>query len=98
MVKFQYGISETMHFGIRYTPWAHESTHLGDEYTIFAVNNIPGFERINVSYEYQEYGSRSRGAISSRKVTTGNCGTAASFHGARTATTRIICSRATSRR
>ena len=56
MVKFQYGISETLRLGVRYTPWAHESTHLGDEYTIFAVNHIRDFERINVSYEYQEYG------------------------------------------
>ena len=56
MAKFQYARSETLRFGVRYVPWAHESTHLGDEYTIFAVNNIPDFERINVSYEYQEYG------------------------------------------
>jgi len=52
MVKFQYGVSETLRLGVRYVPWAHESTHLGDEYTILALP----FERINVSYEYQEYG------------------------------------------
>jgi hypothetical protein len=62
MVKFQYGISETLRLGVRYVPWAHESTHLGDEYTIFATNNIPGFERINVSYEYQEYGMSFEGS------------------------------------
>ena len=36
-------------------PWAHESTHLGDEYVIIA-QRAPGFERINVSYEYQSIG------------------------------------------
>ena len=35
----------------------HESTHLGDEFTIFAERNHPDtFERINVSYESWEYG------------------------------------------
>ena len=56
MVKFQYGLSKTRWLGIRYTPWAHESTHLGDEYTIVAPMVDPAFERVNVSYEYQEYG------------------------------------------
>lgn len=32
----------------------HESTHLGDEFTIFAERDHPDFERINVSYEYVE--------------------------------------------
>jgi hypothetical protein len=36
-------------------PWNHESTHLGDEYTILAIQD-PSFERVNVSYEYWEYG------------------------------------------
>jgi hypothetical protein len=31
--------------------WHHESTHLGDEFVIGALKK-PGFERINVSYEY----------------------------------------------
>jgi hypothetical protein len=34
----------------------HESTHLGDEFTLHAVTTYPDFERINVSYEYWEYG------------------------------------------
>ena len=55
MTKFQYGLSETSQLGIRFVPWAHESTHLGDEYTIGAQSR-PMFERINVSYEYFEYG------------------------------------------
>ena len=41
----------------RATPWAHESTHLGDEFTLLAANAFgDDFERINVSYEYWEYG------------------------------------------
>jgi hypothetical protein len=58
MLKFQYGLREKLRLGIRYVPWAHESTHLGDEYVIIAQRPTlaPPFERINVSYEYQEYG------------------------------------------
>jgi hypothetical protein len=57
MTKFQYGLSENTRLGVRLTPWAHESTHLGDEYTIFASTAQPGvFERVNVSFEYVEYG------------------------------------------
>jgi hypothetical protein len=55
MTKFQYGLSETLRLGIRFVPWAHESTHLGDEYVILAIKN-PSFERVNVSYERWEYG------------------------------------------
>lgn len=55
MIKFEYGLSEASRLQLRYVPWAHESTHLGDEYTIIA-SRAPGFERVNVSYEYQEYG------------------------------------------
>ena len=55
MVKFEYGLSDTSWLSVRYVPWAHESTHLGDEYTIIASRQ-PDFERVNVSYEYQEYG------------------------------------------
>lgn len=38
------------------TPFAHESTHLGDEITIFGVQNDEDFFRVNVSYEYYELG------------------------------------------
>jgi hypothetical protein len=55
MTKFQCGCFGETKLGIRFVPWAHESTHLGDEYTIVAVQD-PAFERINVSYEYWEYG------------------------------------------
>ena len=54
MVKFQRQF-EKVGLGIRFVPWNHESTHLGDEYTILATRD-PAFERINVSYENWEYG------------------------------------------
>jgi len=38
------------------TPFAHESTHLGDEISIFGVQNLENFYRVNVSYEYYELG------------------------------------------
>ncbi len=55
MTKFQCGCFGDTRLGVRFVPWAHESTHLGDEYTIIAERN-PSFERVNVSYEYWEYG------------------------------------------
>ena len=38
------------------TPFAHESTHLGDELTIYGLQNLDNFFRVNVSYEYYELG------------------------------------------
>ena len=55
MVKGQYAITSNVRLGFRAVPWAHESTHLGDEYTIHASAQ-PGFERVSVSCEYHEYG------------------------------------------
>jgi hypothetical protein len=55
MAKVQYGWSGNLRLGIRFVPWAHESTHLGDEYVILAIKD-PSFERVNVSYERWEYG------------------------------------------
>jgi hypothetical protein len=55
MTKFQYGLTENSWLGVRLTPWAHESTHLGDEYVILAQRR-PDFERTNPSFEYLEYG------------------------------------------
>jgi hypothetical protein len=54
MAKFQRRFDK-FRLGLRFVPWNHESTHLGDEYTIFASED-PAFERINVSYENWEYG------------------------------------------
>ncbi len=41
---------------LKFTPYGHESTHLGDELTIYANMHFPDFKRINVSYEYWELG------------------------------------------
>lgn len=54
MAKAQIGFGPVS-LAFRFVPWAHESTHLGDEYTILASQN-PAFERINVSHEDWEYG------------------------------------------
>lgn len=58
MLKGQYALQlgkRTFRLGVRLVPWAHESTHLGDEYTTYAAQK-PGFELVNVGYEYREYG------------------------------------------
>jgi len=54
MSKAQFGMGPAS-LAFRFVPWAHESTHLGDEYTILAQRN-PAFERVNVSHEDWEYG------------------------------------------
>jgi hypothetical protein len=56
MVKAAYGVTDKVRLNFRLVPWAHESTHIGDEYTIHALTMNPTFERVNVSYEYHEYG------------------------------------------
>lgn len=61
MTKFQYGLTDTLRLAVRFVPWAHESTHLGDEYVILASQN-PSFERVNVSYERWEYGISLKGS------------------------------------
>jgi hypothetical protein len=53
MVKYGLGLSDNWRLAVRGVPWAHESTHLGDEFTIFAIGQ-PRFKRVNVSYEYWE--------------------------------------------
>jgi hypothetical protein len=39
---------------VRFLPFAHESTHLGDELTIFRKSAALPLTRVNVSYEYAE--------------------------------------------
>lgn len=40
---------------VRFTPWLHESSHVGDEYTLAGRDQHPDtFERINVSFEQLE--------------------------------------------
>ena len=52
MFKLRYAMSATSAIGLRV--WGgHESTHLGDEFSITAQRELPAtFERINVSWEY----------------------------------------------
>jgi hypothetical protein len=69
MAKFQVGLTERSWLSVRFVPWAHESTHLGDEYTILAAAQ-PDFERINVSYEYREYGISYEWSLGNRSLLT----------------------------
>lgn len=40
--------------GLKLVPFFHESTHLGDEFSIHGYQDIPGFKRVNISYEAWE--------------------------------------------
>lgn len=40
--------------GVKLIPIFHESTHLGDEFSLHGYRNIPDFRRVNVSYEAWE--------------------------------------------
>ncbi|HUQ34142.1 MAG TPA: DUF1207 domain-containing protein [Pyrinomonadaceae bacterium] len=53
-VKAQYGLTKHSRLGGRIQV-GHESTHLGDEFSLAARRTKPDFERVNVSYEYWEY-------------------------------------------
>ena len=57
MLKAQYGLPRGGRIGLRFVPWFHESTHIGDEFTLAALR-VHGnqFQRVNVSYEYWELG------------------------------------------
>jgi hypothetical protein len=59
-VKLQYGLpakwlgTSYSHVGLRFQ-FGHESTHVGDEFTIGAIRTHPDtFVRVNVSYEYYD--------------------------------------------
>ena len=55
-LKVQRGLSDSRWAAIRLAI-GHESTHLGDEFTIHARRNFPRtFERINVSWEFADLG------------------------------------------
>jgi len=56
-LKFQRGINfydNDGHFGMKCTIFGHESTHLGDEFSLAAQTEFPQFRRINVSWEFWE--------------------------------------------
>lgn len=62
MIKFQYGLprdwahTRNSHLGFRFQ-FGHESTHVGDEFTINATSHFGDqFKRVNVSYEYYDLG------------------------------------------
>ncbi|MFO7671040.1 MAG: hypothetical protein R6W31_15390 [Bacteroidales bacterium] len=40
--------------GLKLVPVFHESTHIGDEFSIHGYHDLPGFRRVNVSYEAWE--------------------------------------------
>ena len=40
--------------GLKLVPVFHESTHIGDEFSIHGYNDLPAFRRVNVSYEAWE--------------------------------------------
>jgi len=40
--------------GFKLVPVFHESTHIGDEFSIHGYHDLPGFRRVNVSYEAWE--------------------------------------------
>lgn len=53
-LKFQYGLDTNVALGFR-LQLGHESTHLGDEYSLAARRNHAEFQRINVSYEWIDF-------------------------------------------
>lgn len=56
MVKLQYGLSANEWLAMRIFA-GHESTHLGDEFSISGQRTFPrSFERINVSWEFLDVG------------------------------------------
>jgi hypothetical protein len=56
MIKAQYGIGSSSHLGMKFQ-FGHESTHIGDEFTLGALKAHPNdFLRVNVSYEYYDMG------------------------------------------
>ena len=57
MFKLRHAFSDKRSLGLR-GYYGHESTHLGDEFSLAAQRNLASndFQRINVSYQYWEYG------------------------------------------
>jgi len=51
-VRYLRGLSNQWSLGFKLEPVGHESTHLGDEFTLAASKNNSDFFRVNVSYEY----------------------------------------------
>jgi hypothetical protein len=65
------------YLSFRLIPYGHESTHLGDEVTLYGFNQFSNFYRINISYEYWELGlSHTRQAKESNQEITFRVGAA----------------------
>lgn len=62
---YRFGLSFTGHYKLNnkflknisfeIKPFAHESTHLGDEFTITGFQDDENFYRVNITYEYYEF-------------------------------------------
>ncbi len=46
--------SRIRNIGIKIVPVFHESTHIGDEFSLHGFSDIPDFRRVNISYEAWE--------------------------------------------
>jgi len=56
MMKLEYGLADSQWVAMR-VHFGHESTHLGDEFSIVGKRRFPtSFERVNVSWEYVDTG------------------------------------------
>lgn len=51
-IKFENPYIKNISFEVK--PFAHESTHLGDEFTISGFQDDSSFYRVNITYEYYE--------------------------------------------
>ena len=62
--------------GLKLVPLYHESTHIGDEFSIHGYNDLPAFRRVNVSYEEPPYSMirilSNRTSFQQRWVSTGS--------------------------
>lgn len=51
-VKFLRGLGDGWSWGLKLQPFGHQSSHLGDEFSLAGRRRHRDFERINVSYEF----------------------------------------------
>jgi hypothetical protein len=53
--KYMRGLGNRWSLGFKLEPFGHESTHLGDEYSLAARREYEDFYRVNVSYEFWDF-------------------------------------------
>jgi hypothetical protein len=51
-LKYMRGLDNRWSLGFKFEPFGHESTHLGDEYSLAGRTQHEDFFRVNVSYEF----------------------------------------------